>query len=81
MDVFDETVYNKTVDELLAKKELVDNLRKYISIINKLDYKLNEKMTKLVEEDIVQIRKNTINTQTNEKMSIEDFHLLLVIAR
>lgn len=39
---------------------------------------------KLVEDDIVQLRQNHLagsNNALKEKMSIDDFHLLLVVAR
>jgi hypothetical protein len=80
-DRFDEDEYRKLSAELLGRDELLNNMRKYFTILNKLEYKLTEKMQKLVEDDIVLIRKNNPNAQTNEKMSVDDIHLLLVVAR
>jgi hypothetical protein len=54
-----------------------NNLRKYITIVSQLDYKLTDNMQKIVEEDFVQMRQGS----SNEKICVEDFHLLLVIAR
>lgn len=73
--------YKQTIQKLLHKTDFLDNIRKYLTIISKLDYKMSENMQKIVENDIVTMRKNNVNEQTKEKMSIDQFHLLLVVAR
>jgi hypothetical protein len=62
-----------------SQNVFIDSLRKYLTLVADLDYKLNEQMQKLVEEDFVRLRQEAQNTQ--EKMNVDDFHLLLVIAR
>jgi len=63
-----------------ANTAFLNNLRKYITIVSQLDYKLNEHIQKIAEEDFVKMRQTPVQGQT-EKFGIDDFHLLLVIAR
>ena len=78
----------KSIFDNSSNSNLLNNIRRYFTILSRLEYKLSQPMQKLVEEDIVHIRTNS-NDKTNEnnlnnkkeKMGIDDFHLLLVVAR
>lgn len=73
-----EKVINKFFDE--SKLNLINYIRKYFSILTHIDYKLSNSMQQLVENDIVQLRQTHL-VKNKEKMSFEDFHTLLVVAR
>lgn len=72
--------YDANLEKFFAHHSLfIDNLRKYLTLVADLEYKINEQMQKLVEEDFVRLRQEALNSQ--DKMNVDDFHLLLVIAR
>jgi len=82
--------YLNYVMSLLENKRLIENFRKYLCVLAQLDYKIPESLQKIVEDDIVNVRKTfNLNQQSNDgqqqkenkSMSIEDIHLLLVVAR
>lgn len=79
--------YENYISNLIESKNLLDNFRRYFCILSKQDYKLPESLQKIVEDDIVNIRKsfsaaNTNTDTSNERViSIEDIHLLLTVAR
>lgn len=82
--------YLNYVMSLLQNKRLIENFRKYLCVLAQLDYKIPESLQKIVEDDIVNVRKTfNLNQQSNDgqqqkenkSMSIEDIHLLLVVAR
>ncbi|CAF0825447.1 unnamed protein product [Brachionus calyciflorus] len=79
---FDSESYEKVLNEFIneSKSNLLNYIRKYLSILTHLDYKLSNSMQQLVENDIVQIRQTPL-VKNKDKMSFEDFHLLLVVAR
>lgn len=79
---FEAEKYEAFINQLFVDSNsgLLNNMRKYFSILSHLDYKLTQPMQQLVEDDIVQIRQSP-KGNTNNKMCIEDFHLLLVVAR
>ncbi len=89
VDMFDAQTYDQYVEQLFASDnaQLLNNIRKYFSLLSRMEYKLSDIMQKLVEEDIVHIRtnsndkSNSNSLKTKEKMGIEEFHLLLVVAR
>lgn len=73
--------YKKTASSILQRASFLNNVRKYLTILSHVDYKLGEKMQKTVENDIVTMRKDETTATSKGKMSVDDFHLLLVIAR
>lgn len=91
VDRFDADSYESFAKHIFesssSSNNLLNNIRSYFTILSKMTYKLSEPMQNLVEEDIVHIRTNS-NDKTNtntlnkkEKLGIDDFHLLLVVAR
>lgn len=79
---FESESYEKVINEIFdeGKLNLINYIRRYFSILAHIDYKLSSSMQQLVENDIVQIRQNHL-VKNREKMSFEDFHTLLVVAR
>jgi len=83
--------YEKFIFDLIESKHLLDNFRRYLCILAKQDYKIAESLQKIVEDDIVHIRKDFAanvkleqgngNSHTEKVLSIEDIHLLLIVAR
>ncbi|OQR66273.1 mini-chromosome maintenance complex-binding protein-like [Tropilaelaps mercedesae] len=63
-----------TIKEYLTD-ELLLNLRRYITITEMSDHKLNEEMQRTVQDDFVSMR------AANPTMTADDLHNLLVVAR
>jgi len=73
---------------LIGQKDsnLINKFRNYLTILAKTDYLIPEPFQKIVEDDIVNIRKHfaasTHNKSGKEKsLSIDDIHLILIVAR
>jgi hypothetical protein len=86
VETFDADKYINYISGLInhSDAQLIDNMRKYFTILSQLDYKLGEAMEKIVQDDIVKIRQtkpNEKNSEFKEKMNVDDLHLLLVVAR
>ncbi|XP_061084005.1 mini-chromosome maintenance complex-binding protein [Conger conger] len=54
----------------------LNKFRTYVSLLRTLDYSISDQVTKAVEEDFVEMRKDD-----PQSMSAEDLHRLLVVAR
>lgn len=81
VDKFDLNEYLRLKSEISERSSLLKNIRRYLTIISNLDYNMDEHMKKIVESDIVAMRKDETKNHAKGKLSIDDFHLLLVIAR
>ena len=93
MEIFDAETYENYMNDLIARKysNLMNHFRNYLTIVSQLDYKLNDSMQKIIEQDIVNIKQNsfakhlnketTPNDKKSNPMGIEEFHTMLVIAR
>ncbi|XP_071442064.1 mini-chromosome maintenance complex-binding protein [Hetaerina americana] len=59
------------------KDSMLDRIRKYLTIVKLADYSLSEGMQKVVQEDFVEMRKNS----DPSKISGDDLHTRLIIGR
>jgi hypothetical protein len=83
--------YEKLIYDMFENKHLLENFRRYLCILTKQEYKIAESLQKIVEDDIVHIRKDFAanvkleqsngNNHTERALSVEDIHLLLIVAR
>jgi hypothetical protein len=76
--------YEKFIMNLIENNTLLDNFRRYLCVLAKQEYKISDSIQKVIEEDIVHLRQNFNNNNSNgEKkvLGIEDIHLLLIVAR
>ena len=83
--------YEKLISDMFENRHLIENFRRYLCILAKQEYKIAESLQKIVEDDIVHIRKDFAanvkseqsngNSHTEKVLTVEDIHLLLIVAR
>jgi len=91
IEKFDSSSYDNVIFNLFGKKDsaLLNNFRNYLTILSNLEYTIPENVQKIVEEDIVNIRKefiasssNKTNATSKEKViDIDAIHNILIVAR
>lgn len=88
---FDSSIYENVVFNLIGRKDsnLINNFRNYLTVLGSLEYKLADYVQKIVEEDIVNIRKEFIGSSSNKSnatskeklLDIDAIHNILIVAR
>lgn len=63
--------------EFVANTDVLDKIRRYLSVVKQLDYDLSDEMQKSVQEDFVNERRRP----GGEQMTTDDLHAYLVLAR
>lgn len=91
VEFFDSSAYESIVLNLVEKRDsnLLKNFRNYLSIVSNLEYTIPDTVQKVVEEDIVNIKKDFISSSSNKTNStmkgkvidIDAIHLILIVAR
>lgn len=88
---FDAIEYDSFIFDLLNKKgsNLLDKFRAYLTILSNLEYKIPDAVQKVVEDDIVTLKKDFNESSANKSNSkdkgklidIDAIHLILIVAR
>lgn len=88
---FDSISYESFIFELLNKKDsnLLDKFRTYLTVLSNLEYRIPDSVQKVVEDDIVTLKKDFNESSANRSNSkdkgklidIEAIHLILIVAR
>lgn len=88
---FDASYYENIIFDLLGKRDsnLLNNFRTYLTILTNYTYTIPDSVQKIVEEDIVNIKKdflasasNKTNSTTKGKLiDIDAIHNIMIVAR